>query len=972
MLDRRKFVLGGAAVAGAVLAGGGPAAAIAETVGIDRAWIDERVVAGRWGENVLRMTALSAHIVRLDLLYRGRHDPATPLLDPQARFRGDARAKLHVGAKRLEIKTAALALDLARATVGLTLRDGAGRELLRPGDGPSLYVYPQATGRTGFAFRCNQGARFYGISCIAMPGWGGKKYSMGSSMLRNGSDMPDGTYQVDAGVEGGGGAPFIWTTDGYGLLVDSDGGFFMMGRDRVAFNYGNEPLNDYGCRYPRPNSLTLFVLVGQPRDIFRGVAEITGYMPMFPRWAYGFTNSQWGTDQQVLRHYLETYRAKDIPIDNFTLDFDWKDWGANHYGEFRWNPVKYSQALLPVDNPESLLAWTSRLHCKITGIMKPRIILSTSQGHLRPLTTQGADSRKLGIWFPGEKPFKDYFSHLYSIDVNFYQEVCRRWYWNATWSHGCMQRGLVGFWNDEADYGNLGNFEFLHMQQALYEGQRRDRPNQRVWSLNRNFYLGSQRFGYATWSGDIPTGFDSMALQTLRMLTMINLGQMRWGMDSGGFSGHPSDQNYARWIQFSALCPVFRVHCTLGQRRQPWVYGAQACETAKQAMRLRYALFPYTYAADHVACTESGIGLVRPLIFDYPHDPQVADLSDQWMFGDHLLAAPVLAPLEQSTTRRVYLPGGNNWIDYFRGTRYHGGQWLDYALNPDSWMDIPLFIKEGAIIATFEPVPALHTARPSIAYIDIFPSAQATQGVFYEDDGDTFDYQQGRFHKQVITAQRHAQHTHVAILAQQGTYASSVREFVLRVHGQAATAVHVAGPGGPAAVVRTSRDVFGSLTTVRVPTGVALTVDFHGQQATLPQVESLALAGASLIGPSPERRALLVHGTAGQISGYITRLDVAQAGAGFYLSRRRRGHYPVKIRAANAQAHQVGTLNVYVNGRPVAVLKVAAASEPDVWRDITLELPLAAGNNTILLRRDADNAGALNLAAIDVPFEPSA
>ena len=972
MLDRREFMLRGTAVAGAVLAAGGPEAATAEAVGIDRAWIAERVVVGHWGENVLKMTVLSPHIVRLDLLYRGRHDPATPLLNPQARFRGDARANLHVDAKRLEIKTTALALDIARTTVGLTLRDGTGRELLRPGDGPSLYVYPKATGRTGFAFRCNQGAGFYGISCIAMPGWGGKKYSMGSSMLRDGSGMPDGTYQVDAGVEGGGGAPFIWTTDGYGLLVDSDGGFFMMGRDRVAFNYGNEPLNDYGCRYPRPNSLTLFVLVGQPRDIFRGVAEITGYMPMFPRWAYGFTNSQWGTDQRVLRHYLETYRAKDIPIDNFTLDFDWKDWGANHYGEFRWNPVKYSQALLPVDNPQSLLAWTSRLHCKLTGIMKPRIILSTTQGQLRPLTTQGADSRKLGIWFPGEKPFKDYFSHLYSIDVNFYQEVCRRWYWNATWSHGCMQRGLVGFWNDEADYGNLGNFEFLHMQQALYEGQRRDRPNQRVWSLNRNFYLGSQRYGYATWSGDIPTGFDSMALQTLRMLTMMNLGQMRWGMDSGGFSGHPSDQNYARWIQFSALCPIFRVHCTLGERRQPWVYGTQACETAKQAMRLRYALFPYTYAADHAACTESGIGLVRPLIFDYPHDPQVADLSDQWMFGDYLLAAPVLAPLEQSATRRVYLPGGNDWLDYFRGTRYRGGQWLDYALNTDSWMDIPLFIKEGAIIATFEPVPALHTARPGMAYIDIFPSAHATQGVFYEDDGDTFDYQRGRFHKQVITAERQARHTHVAISAQQGTYASSVREFVLRLHGQAATAVHVTGPGGPAAVVQTSRDVFGAFTTVRVPTGVALTVDFHGQEPDLPQVESLALAQASLIGPSPERRALLVHGAAGQVGGYITRLDVAQAGAGFYLQRRRRGHYAVKIRAANAQAHQAGTLNVYVNGRQVAVLKVAAASEPDVWQEITLQLPLAAGNNTILLRHDTDNAGSLHLSAIAVPFEPNA
>ncbi len=971
MLDRREFILRStaAAAAGSVWAGASASLAAAPSVAIDRAWVDNRVLVAHWGKNVLRATVLSPHIVRLDLLYRGHHDPATPLLDPHAHFPGDAQAQVHVGAEKLQINTSALALDLARATAGLTLCDATGRYLLRPHKGPSLYVHPRQTGLTGFAFQCNQGTRFYGISCIAMPGWGGKKYSMGSSMLRNGTGMPDGTYQVDAGVEGGGGAPFIWTTDGYGLLVDSDGGFFMMGPNRVAFNYGNESLDDYGCRYHRPNSLTLFILVGSPRDIFRSVAEITGFMPMFPRWAYGFTNSQWGTDQHLLRHYLTTYRAKDIPIDNFTLDFDWKDWGANHYGEFRWNPVKYSQALLPPENPESLLSWTSKLDCIITGIMKPRIILSTRKGHLQPLTTQGAESRRLGIWFPGEKPFKDYFSHLYSIDVNFYMEKCRRWYWNATWSHGCMQRGIAGFWNDEADYGQLGNFEFLHMQQALYEGQRRDRPDRRVWSLNRNFYLGSQRYGYATWSGDIPTGFDSMALQTLRMLTMINLGQMRWGMDSGGFEGHPSDQNYARWLQFSALCPIFRVHCTLGQRRQPWVYGTQACETAKQAMRLRYALFPYTYAADHIACTQTGIGLVRPLLFDYPHDSHVADLSNQWMFGDYLLAAPVLSPLEQSSTRRVYLPGGNIWIDYFRGTRYRGGQWLDYPLNTDSWMDIPLFIKDGAIIPTFDPVPALHTARPTVAYLDIFPSRQSTQGVFYEDDGDSFDYQHGRFHKQIISTHRHGQHSHVAISAPLGTYSSTVQHFVVRVHGQAATNVQVNGHAAAADTVRVSRDVFGGLTSVRVPAGVAITIDLHGHQTMLPQVESLSLSEASLMGPSPDQRALLVHGLAGQ-AAHISRLNIPESGASFSLRRSHRGRYAVKIRAANVHAHQAGTLNVYVNGRQTAKLKVSAAPRPGVGRTIALKLPLAAGNNTIMLRHDTDNTDAIQIFAIDVPFDP--
>ena len=1012
MLDRREFILRStaAAAAGSVWAGASASLAAAPSVAIDRAWVANRVLVAHWGKNVLRATVLSPHIVRLDLLYRGHHDPATPLLDPHAHFPGDAQAQVHVGAEKLQIKTAALALDLARATAGLTLCDATGRYLLRPHHGPSLYVHPRQTGLTGFAFQCNPETRFYGISCIAMPGWGGKKYSMGTSMLRNGTGMPDGTYQVDAGVEGGGGAPFIWTTDGYGLLVDSDGGFFMMGPNRVAFNYGNESLDDYGCRYHRPNSLSLFILVGSPRDIFRSVAEITGFMPMFPRWAYGFTNSQWGTDQHLLRHYLTTYRAKDIPIDNFTLDFDWKDWGANHYGEFRWNPVKYSQALLPPENPESLLSWTSKLDCKITGIMKPRIILSTRKGHLQPLTTQGAESRRLGIWFPGEKPFKDYFSHLYSIDVNFYMEKCRRWYWNATWSHGCMQRGIAGFWNDEADYGQLGNFEFLHMQQALYEGQRRDRPDRRVWSLNRNFYLGSQRYGYATWSGDIPTGFGSMALQTLRMLTMINLGQMRWGMDSGGFEGHPSDQNYARWIQFSALCPIFRVHCTLGQRRQPWVYGTQACETAKQAMRLRYALFPYTYAVDHAACTQTGIGLVRPLLFDYPHDFQVADLSNQWMFGDYLLAAPVLSPLEQSSTRRVYLPGGNIWIDYFRGTRYRGGQWLDYPLNTDSWMDIPLFIKDGAIIPTFDPVPALHTARPTVAYLDIFPSRQVTQGIFYEDDGDTFDYERNGCHRQVIAVQQNLSdlQTNLTIEAKTGGYSSSVQYFILRVHGQAAVKVHALGVDALPRIADdlgltqhqaawyVDEDVYGPVTVIKLPAGAAkdIQIAVTGNQSMPKIVERLLATQASLSGPVATdtplqsnngmymlanefgrfgdlRNNIQTNHTGYTGSGFIAGFNHVDTAATYYFSRRTAGLYRVQFRFANGNAGRTQTLNVYVNGIRYGAVDIPGLANWDQWQSVAMYIPLAAGANTLMLRRDQENSGQVNLDTIEVAMQPA-
>src|SRR5699024_6261273 len=138
---------------------------------------------------------------------------------------------------------------------------------------------------------------------------------------------------------------------------------------------------------------------------------------------------------------------------------------------------------------------------------------------------------------------------------------------------------------------------------------------------------------------DIDTGFKAMAMQRARMLSAINVGAMWWGMDGGGFSGHPTDENYARWMQFGAFTPVFRVHGSEGETRQPWRYGPVAEKAATDAIRLRYRLLPYIYANawhEHVA----GVGLVRPLTFGWPDDPKVRNDVEAWMFGRWLLVSP--------------------------------------------------------------------------------------------------------------------------------------------------------------------------------------------------------------------------------------------------------------------------------------------------------------------------------------------
>ena len=145
------------------------------------------------------------------------------------------------------------------------------------------------------------------------------------------------------------------------------------------------------------------------------------------------------------------------------------------------------------------------------------------------------------------------------------------------------------------------------------------------------------------------------------MLSTINNGQPKWGSDGGGFnqnSGNienPSPELYTRWLQFASMSPVFRVHGTNHQQRQPWYFGTTAEEVTKSAIQQRYSLIPYMYSYEREAY-DSGLGLVYPLLFDYPDDENVADYSDAWMFGEWLLVAPITE--RGQSVKWIYLPEG--------------------------------------------------------------------------------------------------------------------------------------------------------------------------------------------------------------------------------------------------------------------------------------------------------------------------
>ncbi|HEV2681636.1 MAG TPA: TIM-barrel domain-containing protein, partial [Rhodanobacter sp.] len=410
----------------------------------------------------------------------------------------------------------------------------------------------------------------------------------------------------------------------------------------------------------------------------------------------------------------------------------------------------------------------------LTGIMKPRVHVDTVEG--RYATAHG-------LWLPDEAAAPDYFSHKPVKDIDFDKPASRAWFFTDALKHS-FATGMAGWWNDEADYTS-SNTQFLNMQRALYDGQRAI-SNQRVWSINRSFWLGAQRYAYGLWSGDIPTGFTSMAGQRARMLSAINVGAMQWGMDGGGFKdGAPTPENYARWIEFGAFTPIFRVHGDFGQKRQPWVYGPIAEKAATDAIRLRYALVPYIYSYEYTR-RSTGVGLVRPLLFDWPRDPQLRNDISAWLFGDWLLVSPVVEPGQ--TSKDIYLPAGR-WTDWFSGKVYEGGQTIHLAIDSKSWGDIPLFIRDGAIIPSQPSMDYVGEHPLTQLDIDVFPADTRTQFDYYDDDGSTYDYEKGAYFVQSLSVQKRADVVDFALAQPQGSFKPALRYYLVKMHGSPATAV---------------------------------------------------------------------------------------------------------------------------------------------------------------------------------------
>jgi alpha-D-xyloside xylohydrolase len=200
----------------------------------------------------------------------------------------------------------------------------------------------------------------------------------------------------------------------------------------------------------------------------------------------------------------------------------------------------------------------------------------------------------------------------------------------------------------------------------------------------------------------------------------------------GGYDDYP--ELYTRWFQYAAFLPIFRAH---GSRveNEVWSYGKQAEPILVKYLRLRYELMPYVYSLAY-STYRTGAPYMRALFMDFPNDPKVADLRDEYMFGPAFLVAPVT---EQGVThRRVYLPAGSDWFNYWTNERLRGGRTVDVAAPIET---LPLFVRAGSIVPYGEPVLSTKQVQ-KLARVRVYPGADA-ELTLYDDDGRTYAYEKG-------------------------------------------------------------------------------------------------------------------------------------------------------------------------------------------------------------------------------------
>lgn len=610
----------------------------------------------------------------------------------------------------------------------------------------------------------------------------------------------------------------MWNSDTFGYDASTDPiyvsvPFYMVMRKGVAFGvfFDNTYRSNFDIGHRTQGVLSFgadggaidyyFIYGPEPKKVIERYTALTGRMPLPPLWSLGYHQCRYSYyPERKVRFIAENFRVRKIPADAIWLDIHYQD----KYKPFTWDPQRFPD---PVRMISDLREEGFRVvtivdpHPKVekgyapydSGIAGNHFVKNPDGSvYEAPVWPSRAEDGEDVDWSrPSGTP---------SAFPDFSRAATRAW-WGSLYA-GFVGQGVAGIWNDmnepavfdtptgtmpldvrhdnegsPTDHREIHNVYGMLMTRATYEGLMKLRPNERPFVLSRASYAGGQRYS-ALWPGDNTSNWSHLRNSIPILLGMGMSGFPFVGSDIGGFVDSPTAELYTRWLQTGVFYPFMRTHTAFGTADQePWSYGPEFEAINRRSIELRYRLLPTIYSAMRDAA-QSGIPAMRPLMLDYPGDESTYGMDDEFLFGSDLLVAPVL--WEGATARGVYLPKGE-WYDYWTGEHYTGGKGIKVPVTIAS---LPLFVRGGAFVFTQPVVQNTGEMPGQPLEVTLFPGA-TPEGVLYEDDGSSFDYQRGAFIRRHFSARRDGDAMVIQIDAPEGTYRPKPRDLVVKIIGTA-------------------------------------------------------------------------------------------------------------------------------------------------------------------------------------------
>lgn len=510
--------------------------------------------------------------------------------------------------------------------------------------------------------------------------------------------------------------------------------------------------------------------------IIKDYTWLTGRMEMPPLWSLGYQQCRWSyMSAQEILNIAQTFREHNIPADVLYCDIDYMD----GFKIFTWNNETFP-------DPKAFIDKLKSMNFRLVTIVDPGIKIE--EGYKQ--YDEGVDNNYFAVYPNGEKyvgevwPGRCYFPDFFRQDV-------KDW-WGASFT-ALTEPGVEGFWNDMNEPAAWGqnmpwmvkfgdkfmpevrNVYGVEMAKATYEGTRKILGNKRPFVLTRAAYSGTQRYS-AVWTGD-NSAYDAHMLLGQRMVNSLGItGMSMAGVDIGGFSGNPTPELMVRWNSLGVYTPMFRNHAQEGTiMREPWRWGDDNEAIIRKDIAQRYKLLPYIYSSFYQS-HKTGLPIARTLAIAYTQDKNIYNplYQNQFLFGDSLLVAPVISTED---TVAVYLPEGG-WYRLSTDEYYVGGK--DYTVDAPL-TDLPVFAKAGAILLVQNIIQSTNEQGDGELIIHIWNGEQENSFTYYEDDGLTYDYEQGAYYKREIAFD--PANKQVMLGEVEGTFVSKYQQIKLVLHG---------------------------------------------------------------------------------------------------------------------------------------------------------------------------------------------